>query len=139
MKKSIFYGFPAVLVLAALLSGCSQPTDSNDTPSTPSVSVPASDLSYIAYAFGDGVKTVKAVNNISLGSSELVIPAGKTLDLATSKVYIQDITGDSKIIAQGKNAIIFEAQQAKNGGLDFTKAPNTAKIIADRDFINEYA
>jgi hypothetical protein len=136
MKKSFLYVVPAALILALLFAGCPQDSDDDDDSGGKPVTVPGSDLSYIAYAFGDGIDTVKAVNPIYLGSNELVIPRGKTLDLATKGVEIKSagLTGGSKIIAQG--TIRFASGQNYAGGLDFTNLPDSAKIIADRDFIN---
>jgi hypothetical protein len=133
MKKSFLYAAQVALITALLFTGCPQDSDDDDDSGGKTVTPPGSDLSYIAYAFGDGIDTVKAVNHIYLGSNELVIPKGKTLDLATENVYIQEITGESKIIAQG--TILFAKAQSYKGTIDFTAAPNTAKIIADRDFI----
>jgi hypothetical protein len=133
MKKSFLYVVPAALILALLFAGCPQDSDDDDDNGGKPVTSPGSDLSYIAYAFGDGIDTVKAVNHIDLGSNELVIPRGKTLDLATEDVYIREITGESKIIAQG--TILFAKAQNNPGKIEFFRAPTTAKIIADRDFI----
>jgi hypothetical protein len=116
-----------------LFTGCPQDSDDDDDSGGGKVTAPGSDLSYIAYAFGDGLDTVRAVNHIELGSQELVIPKGKTLDLATENVYIKEITGESKIIAQG--TILFAEAQDYAGKIEFFRAPDTAKIIADRDFI----
>jgi hypothetical protein len=133
MKKSFLYVVPAALILALLFAGCPQDSDDDGDSGGGKVTAPGSDLSYIAFAFGEGVNTVKAVNHIDLGSQELVIPKGKTLDLETDNVYIREITDGSKIIIQG--TIRFAKEQSGGGGLNFTAAPDSAKIIADKDFI----
>jgi hypothetical protein len=134
MKKSFLYVVPAALILALLFAGCPQDSDDDgDSGGVPST-VPVSDLSYIAYAFGEGINTVRAINDISLGKQELVIPEGKTLDLASSDVTLGGLDQDSKIIALG--TILFSSAQNIAGGVDFTKYPNSAKIIAGKDFIN---
>jgi hypothetical protein len=136
MKKSFLYVLSAALLLTLSLSGCPQDADDDDDPPPPPpaavVTPPSSDLSYIAYAFGqEDISTVKVINDISLEKNELVIPAGKTLDLGAFK--LGGITDNSKIIIWKDGNINFGASQG--GALRLTDHPG-AKIIADSDFIN---
>jgi hypothetical protein len=137
MKKSFLYVLSAALLLTLSLSGCPQDADDDDDGASTSKPAdpgnpPTSDLSYIAYAFGqsDGPATVKAVNNIRLGDNELVIPAGKTLDLASEGVILKGFTKNSKIIAWGDGKINFSSAQKS------VQLPTGALIIADEEFIN---
>jgi hypothetical protein len=141
MKKSFLYVLSAALLLTLSLSGCPQDADDDDDDPKPKeivVNPPTSDLSYIAYAFGqEDISTVKAVNDISLENNELVIPAGKTLDLGSFK--LDSLTANSKIIIWGNGEIKFGERQG--GALDLTKVPAApgspgAKIIANKEFIN---
>jgi hypothetical protein len=137
MKKSFLYVLSAALLLTLSLSGCPQDADDDDDGASTSkpadpVNPPTSDLSYIAYAFGHDINTVKAVNDISLGDNELVIPAGKTLDLASGNVSLVGLNRNSKIIAWGNGKIEFTQAQKESPVL----LPKGALIIADEEFIN---
>jgi hypothetical protein len=136
MKKSFLYVLSAALLLTLSLSGCPQDADDDDDGPTKqeTVDAPTSDLSYIAYAFGEGIQTVTAVNNINLGDNELVIPAGKSLDLASEDVILTGFTKNSKIIAWGDGKISFSQDQKSSPVI----LPKGAKIIADEEFIKAH-
>jgi hypothetical protein len=128
MKKSLNYGIPAALVLAAL-AGCAQPTDDGGSggggggDSRPIVNtiVPNS-LYRIAAAFNAGQNPVYVEGDISLGNEELVIPEGKTLDFTKYDTHIASggigkrakliLAGDIAV-KMGENAIMLEGEEQK--------------------------
>ncbi|MDR1362950.1 MAG: hypothetical protein LBJ35_02735 [Spirochaetaceae bacterium] len=136
MKKS-FIGFSAALVLLLALVGCEQATDSDSGGgSTPPLPGLVSDLSTIAASFDDGIDVVRVGNNLYLNSEELVIPAGKTLDLATNNVDLGGLSENSKLIAEGD--ILLNYSQNVPGGIQWSGLKDTAKIIASESFITKY-
>jgi hypothetical protein len=133
MKKTLFNGIPVALMLAALLVGCSQPTDDDDSSSSGGGKAPASDLSYIAFAFGDGIQEIKLANDIILAGNELVVPGDGTLDFTDGSRTIKGLTEESKIIlGTGANILFADGQKP----VDFTVIANSAKFIAPAAYIN---
>ncbi|MDR0408973.1 MAG: hypothetical protein LBH18_01045, partial [Spirochaetaceae bacterium] len=138
MKKSII-GLPVAAAILLAMAGCAQEADSGSSGGggggTP---LPAlvSDLSTIAAAFDDGSDTVRIGTNLYLGGGELVIPAGKTLDLRTNNVDLAGLTENSKIIAEGD--IILNSSQSVRNGINWSTLGAGAKIIASEDFIKKY-
>ncbi|MDR2658686.1 MAG: hypothetical protein LBC27_01685 [Spirochaetaceae bacterium] len=107
MKKSLInYGIPIALMLAALLAGCAQPTDSD---SGGGGNVPrydeirAIDVFTIAAAFEAGQNPVYPEKDITLGNQELIVPRGKTLDFVVNNKHIASggIGNFTKIILAG--------------------------------------
>ncbi|MDR2097833.1 MAG: hypothetical protein LBP37_04865, partial [Spirochaetaceae bacterium] len=127
MKKSFLYAVPAALIMALLFAGCPQDSDDEDSGGT----IPSyqKDVDGIAVAFADGAPVVYLKDNLHLENNELVIPAGKTLDLSRS-VTIDEIGPYGKIVAVGN--ITF----TENDKYDILlyKSPS-AKIIATDSFI----
>ncbi|MDR2097042.1 MAG: hypothetical protein LBP37_00810 [Spirochaetaceae bacterium] len=133
-EKVISLCLSAALLLTLSLAGCPQDADDDDdAPAGIAVTPPASVLSYIAYSFGNGFDRVKVINDISLENNELVIPAGKTLELGD--FILSGLTDNSKIIIWGDGKIEFGSRQG--GALRLTTAPG-AKIIADETSINAH-
>jgi hypothetical protein len=131
MKKSFLYAVPAALIMALLFAGCPQDSDDGDEAGT----IPSyqKDVDGIAVAFADGAPVVYLKDNLHLGNNELVIPAGKTLDLQQN-VTIDEIGTYGKIIVVG--SIEFTSgENAEKYDILLHKSP-TAKIIATKQFID---
>ncbi|MDR2658677.1 MAG: hypothetical protein LBC27_01640 [Spirochaetaceae bacterium] len=127
MKKSLInYGIPIALVLAALLTGCSQPTDDDDSGGGGNVprydEIRAVDVYSIAAAFDAGQNPVFVEKDISLGDQELVIPTGKTLDFVANKrtltangigQYAKIILAGDINLVNGENYITLDGEHQK--------------------------
>jgi hypothetical protein len=100
MKKSLLFGIPFAMIAMAFFAGCPQST-SDDNPS-PSKDPGAYEVTVedIAIAFADGADKVYLKSDLILGSDEVVIPVGKTLDLSRG-VTIGGITKGGKIVVAG--------------------------------------
>ncbi|MDR2098192.1 MAG: hypothetical protein LBP37_06700, partial [Spirochaetaceae bacterium] len=128
MKKSFLYAVPAALIMALLFAGCPQDSDDEDSGGT----IPSyqKDVDGIAVAFADGAPVVYLKDNLHLENNELVIPAGKTLDLSRN-VTIDEIGINGKIVAVGNINFTdddkYDILLVKSAG---------AKIIATQSFID---
>jgi hypothetical protein len=132
MKKSLILGIPAAFILALLFAGCPQEADddSNDSQSGPGSY--QKDVDGIAVAFADGAPVVYLKDNLHLANAELVVPAGKTLDL-TREVTIDQIGANGKIVVVGN--INFTNDPKGKYDIELFKSP-TAKLIATSAFIS---
>jgi hypothetical protein len=89
----------------------------------------------IAVAFADGAPIVYLKDNLHLGDSELVIPAGKKLDLSRD-VSIDQIGALGKIVVADDNGITFNNGSDPNKyDIKLFQSPG-AKIIATKTFID---
>jgi hypothetical protein len=136
MKKSFFYAAPAALILALLFTGCPQDSDDDDGGgSSWNGESYQKDVEGIAVAFADGAPVVYLKDNLHLDNEEVVIPAGKTLDLSQD-VTIDQIGPYGKIVVVGD--IKFNTGEYKsNYDIILHKSP-TAKIIAMKTFIDAH-
>jgi hypothetical protein len=132
MKKSFLYFIPAALILALLFAGCPQEAEEDDGGVIPSYQ---KDVDGIAVAFADGAPVVYLKDNLHLGDSELVIPAGKTLDLSRS-VTIDQIGARGKLIVVG-NITPDTGENRSKYDILLYKAPG-AKIIITESQYNAY-
>jgi hypothetical protein len=135
MKKSFLYFIPAALMLAMLFAGCPQEADDDDNSGRQVIPSYQTSVDGIAVAFADGAPVVYLKDNLHLGDDELVIPAGRTLDLREN-VTIDQIGANGKLVVVGE-ILPTEGENREKYNILLYKAP-TAKIIITEDRYNAY-
>jgi hypothetical protein len=138
MKRVFNYGTAVALAIMLAFAACDNSSDDGGGGGggyTPGITIPSyqSDLDGIAIAFADGAPEVYLKSDLNIGTGELVIPTGQTLDLTDRGNGAYTVTGfgdEAKMVILGN--ITFPA------GKTIDISATNAYIIAPEAKVSQY-